>query len=38
MLQIKKENSEENRVGDKDNEFHVEYKECEAYGAWEASR
>ena len=33
MLQIEKENSEENRVGDKDDEFKVVYKECAAYGA-----
>lgn len=38
VLQIKKENSEETRVEDKDDEFNAGYKECEADGAWEASR
>lgn len=36
--QIKKENSEENRVRDKDDEFNVGHKEGEAHGACEASR
>lgn len=38
MVQIKKKNSEENRIRDKDDKFGVGYKEGEAYGAWEASR
>ena len=38
MLQIKKENSEQNRIRGKDDEFHVGCKECEAYGAGEAFR
>lgn len=37
MLQIKEENSEQNRMRRKDDEFHVGCKECEAYGAGEAS-
>ncbi|KAL0627189.1 hypothetical protein AAY473_000497 [Plecturocebus cupreus] len=38
MLQIKKENSEENRAGTIDDECDVGSKEPEAYGTWEPSR
>ena len=35
---MEKENSEQNRIRGKDDEFHVGCKECEAYGAGEAFR
>lgn len=38
ILQIKKKNSENSRVEDKDDELDIGCKEPEAYGTWDSSR